>query len=121
MRLADNDDQYQANLAEQLIDNNEVFISRTVLLETEWVLRSVYKKSCGDIALFFDNVLITENIVVENTTELEQALNWYKLGADFADAVHFCICGESLLHTFDTEFCKAANKLGITPAFKVLK
>jgi predicted nucleic-acid-binding protein len=121
VRLAVNDDPYQAELAEQLINNNEVFISRTVLLETEWVLRSVYKKSRGDIASFFDNALITENVVIEHTTEVEQALNWYKLGADFADALHLCICGESLLHTFDAEFCKAANKLGITPAFKVLK
>ena len=44
VRLAVNDDEYQADIAEQLINNSEVFISRTVLLETEWVLRSVYKK-----------------------------------------------------------------------------
>jgi predicted nucleic-acid-binding protein len=121
VRLAVNDDQYQADVAEQLINNNEVFISRTALLETEWVLRSVYKKSRGDIASFFDNALITENVVIENATEVGRALDWYKLGADFADAMHLCICGDSLLHTFDTEFCKAANRLKITPAFKVLK
>lgn len=121
VRLAVNDDQYQADIAEQLINNNEVFISRTVLLETEWVLRSVYKKSSGDIASFFDNALITENVVIENAAEIGHALDWYKLGADFADAMHLCICGDNLLHTFDTEFCKAANRLKITPAFKVLK
>lgn len=121
VRLAVNDDQYQADIAEQLINNNEVFISRTVLLETEWVLRSIYKKSRGDIASFFDNALITENLVIENSIEVGRALDWYKLGADFADAMHLCICGDSLLHTFDAEFCKAANRLKITPAFKVLK
>lgn len=91
------------------------------MLETEWVLRSVYKKSRGDIASFFDNALITENVVIENAAEVEHALNWYKLGADFADALHLCICGENLFHTFDAEFCRAANKLGITLAFKTLK
>lgn len=121
VRLAVNDDQYQADIAEQLINNNEVFISRTVLLETEWVLRSIYKKSRGDIASFIDNTLITENVIIESAAEVGRALDWYKLGADFADAIHLCICGESLLHTFDTDFCKAANNLGITPAFKVLK
>jgi len=35
VRFAVNDDQYQADMAEQIISNNEVFISRTVLLETE--------------------------------------------------------------------------------------
>ncbi|HGG58822.1 MAG TPA: type II toxin-antitoxin system VapC family toxin [Gammaproteobacteria bacterium] len=121
VRLAVNDDERQADMAERLIDSNEVFISRTVLLETEWVLRSVYKKSRDDIALFFENALATENLVMENSTEIGQALEWYKLGADFADAMHLCICGESLLHTLDMEFCKAANKLGVTPAFKALK
>ncbi len=121
VRLAVNDDECQADIAEQLINSGEVFISRTVLLETEWVLRSVYKKSRNDIASFFENTLVTENLVIENSTEIGQALEWYKLGADFADAMHLCICGESLLHTFDVEFCKAASKLGITPAFKVLK
>lgn len=121
VRLAVNDNQYQADLAEQLINNNEVFISRTVLLESEWVLRSVYKVTHSDLATFFENVLITENITVENAIEVGHAIEWYKLGADFADAMHLCICGESLMHTFDAEFCKAANKLGVTPAFKVLK
>lgn len=121
VRLAVNDDQHQADIAEQLINNNNIFISRTVLLESEWVLRSVYKTSRNDIAAFFGNVLITENITVENTTEVEQAFEWYKLGADFADALHLCICGESLMHTFDGQFCKAASKSGLTPAFNILK
>ena len=121
VRLAVNDDQHQADIAEQLINNNDVFISRTVLLESEWVLRSVYKKSRGDIASFFDNALITENVVIENAAEVEHALNWYKLGADFADAMHLCICGERLMHTFDGQFCKTASKSGLTPAFKILK
>lgn len=121
VRIAVNDDAYQADIAEQLINNNEVFISRTVLLESEWVLRSVYKISRSHIAAFFENVLITENILMENPIEVAQALEWYKLGADFADAVHLCICGESIMHTFDEAFCKAANKSGVTPAFKILK
>jgi len=104
VRLAVNDDEYQADIAEQLISNSEVFISRTVLLETEWVLHSVYKKDRNNIASFVENTLITENLVIENSTEIGQALEWYKLGADFADAMHLCICGESLLHTFGMEF-----------------
>ncbi|HEB63222.1 MAG TPA: type II toxin-antitoxin system VapC family toxin [Gammaproteobacteria bacterium] len=120
VRIAVNDDHRQAEIAEQLLDSNEVFISRTVLLETEWVLRSIYKKSCGDIATFFENALMTKNLVIENFLEVGHALEWYKLGADFADAIHLCICGENILHTFDAGFCKAAHNLHITPALKVL-
>jgi predicted nucleic acid-binding protein len=36
------DDAGQAARARRLIDNNDVFVCTTVLLETEWVLRSVY-------------------------------------------------------------------------------
>ncbi len=35
VRLAVNDDGEQAEIAEKLLTENEVFISRTVLLETE--------------------------------------------------------------------------------------
>ena len=121
VRIAVNDDQRQADIAEQLINDNEVFISRTVLLETEWVLRSVYKIARRDIALFFDNVLMTENIVIENMEEIYRAIEWYKLGADFADAVHLCMCDKITLYTFDAEFCKEAKKQGVASTFKVLK
>ena len=120
VRIAVNDDLKQAELAEQLLDSNEVFVPRTVLLESEWVLRSVYKKSRTEIAQYFENALMTKNFVMENSIEVSYALEWYKLGADFADAMHLCVCGESVLHTFDAEFCKAAHKLHKTPAFKVL-
>ncbi len=53
VRIAVNDDLKQAELAEQLLDSNEVFVPRTVLLETEWVLRSVYKKSRTEIGQYF--------------------------------------------------------------------
>ena len=121
VRIAVNDDQRQADMAEQLLDSQQVFISRTVLLESEWVLRAVYKKSRSDIAAFFESAMMTTNMVMENAAELAHAIEWYKLGADFADAMHLCMCGQSVLHTFDGEFCKAARKAGITPEFKILQ
>ncbi|MEE9303583.1 MAG: type II toxin-antitoxin system VapC family toxin [Thiotrichaceae bacterium] len=120
VRLAVNDDEEQAEIAEQLLNLNEVFVSRTVLLETEWVLRSVYKNSRSEIANYFESTLVTKNLIMENAVEITYALEWYKLGADFADAIHLCICGESIFQTFDTEFCKAAHKLQITPDFRIL-
>jgi len=37
-----NDDIEQARQAKELLGENAVFISKTVILETEWVLRDVY-------------------------------------------------------------------------------
>lgn len=44
------DDPGQAARARRLIDNNDVFVGITVLLETEWVLRSVYEFSAAQCA-----------------------------------------------------------------------
>ncbi len=120
VRLAVNDDQTQAAIAEQLLDNNQVFISRTVLLETEWVLRSVYKTPRSNIFQYFETLLATKNIIVENSAEVSRAIVWSQTGADFADAMHLCICGKSTLHTFDAAFCKTAREINGIPEITVL-
>ncbi len=120
VRLAVNDNEQQAAVAVRLLKENQVFVSRTVFLETEWVLRSAYKRLRSDIADFFDALLSTENLVVENELEVEQAIGWYKLGADFADAIHLCITGDRVMYTFDAKFCKKALELGCTPSFCVI-
>jgi predicted nucleic acid-binding protein len=43
VRLLANDDVSQARRAAEIIRNNEVFVTKTVLLETEWVLRHAYR------------------------------------------------------------------------------
>jgi predicted nucleic-acid-binding protein len=120
VRLAINDMPKQAEIAESLLESNQVFISRTVLLETEWVLRSRYKIIAEPLGEFFLALLNQENIVVENQQQVEQALKWYALGADFADAIHLAVCEKSTLYTFDKDFCKVARNKGITPGIKVL-
>jgi predicted nucleic-acid-binding protein len=120
VRLAVNDNEQQAEIAEQLLETHQVFIPRTVLLETEWGLRSIYKKPRIEVSDFFAKTLNTENLFLENPVEIKNAIEWYNLGADFADAMHLCMCEESKIHTFDGDFCKAAKKLGVTPEFEVL-
>ncbi len=120
VRLVVNDHEKQAEIAEHLLETNQVFISRTVLLETEWVLRSVYKKSRDEISSFLINALNTENLFLEHSVEVSKSIEWYRLGADFADAMHLCVCGKSKIYTFDAKFCKTARELGITPEFEIL-
>ncbi|MDG4549388.1 MAG: type II toxin-antitoxin system VapC family toxin [Candidatus Contendobacter sp.] len=108
-------------VAEALLAANTVFISRTVLLESEWVLRAGYRKTWEQIGRFFAELLETDNTVIENHDAVVQALDGYRLGTDFADAPHLAACGKAILHTFDQEFCKAAREQGLTPEIRVLR
>jgi predicted nucleic-acid-binding protein len=110
----------QVAIVRQLIARDIVFISRTVLLETEWVLRSIYKKSRTELHEFFTALLETDNTVVEDAEALSHAMDWYAQGADFADALHLAACGSALMHTFDRDFCKDARAAGIAPEVRVL-
>jgi len=86
------DNPEQVAIARKLIAEHTVFLSRTVLLETEWVLRSRYNKSRSELLAFFRAVLDTDNTVVETAEVIGHAVDWYAQGADFADALHLAAC-----------------------------
>ena len=109
----------QVETVRQLMTANTVFISRTVLLETEWVLRARYTKSKDQLHAFFVALLASENALVEDADTVSHALDWYALGADFADALHLSACDAAVMHTFDREFCKAARSVDATPEVRV--
>jgi predicted nucleic-acid-binding protein len=115
--VADHPD--QVAVVRQLMESDTVFISRTVLLETEWVLRARYKKAPADLLAFFQALLETDDTVIEAAEEVRNALDWYAQGADFADALHFAACGTAVMHTFDRNFCKAALAAGIAPEVRI--
>jgi predicted nucleic-acid-binding protein len=110
----------QLAVVRQLIAGNTVFISRTVLLETEWVLRARYKKTPAELLGFFRALLETADAFIEAREETGTALDWYAEGADFADALHLSACGTALMHTFDRDFCKAARAAGIAPEVRIV-
>lgn len=111
----------QVAVVRQLIASDSIFISRTVLLETEWVLRARYKKSRDQLSAFFSALLEVDNTVVEDAEAVSHALEWYAQGADFADALHLAACGKAVMHTFDRDFCKSAREAGTTPEVRILQ
>lgn len=115
--VADNPE--QVAIVRRLIAGDTVFISRTVLLETEWVLRARYQKTRAQLHEFFCALLETDNAVIETVEAVGQALDWYAQGADFADALHLAACGTAVMHTFDRDFCKAARNAGVAPEVRV--
>lgn len=57
VRLFTNDDVSQASYARKLIENNRVFIAKSILLETEWVLRYTYELNSEVIYKAFEKLL----------------------------------------------------------------
>jgi predicted nucleic-acid-binding protein len=115
--VADHPD--QVAVVRQLIAGDTVFVPRTVLLETEWVLRARYKRTPAELLPFFRALLETDDTVVEAAEEVSNAIDWYAQGADFADALHLAACGTAVMHTFDRNFCAAARAAGIAPEVQI--
>ena len=120
IRLAMRDDERHYQKVMALLEEHQFFISNTVQLEIEWVLRSRYKQACEEIANFFTLLLQKNKISCENEQDLMNAICWYRLGADFADALHLALTKSLPFYTFDERFCKNAIKEGIAPSITVL-
>ena len=103
----------QSAKARSLIDGNDVFVCTTVLLETEWVLRSVYDFEPARIAAALANFAGLPCVTVENLAVVATALDWMNAGIDFADALHLLQSRDcEAFMTLDARFARAANRLG---------
>jgi len=114
VRFLTADDKQQYDLAVDLISKNqEIFVSITVMMELEWVLRSAYKVKKDEIAKAFKGLLELEHLVFENELQLSQAITYYEGGLDFADAIH-TLSAKSCdrFFTFDKKF--VLNSTGLT-------
>lgn len=108
------DDADQARRAGRLIEGNQVVVATTVLLESEWVLRSAYGFDRAGISLAFRRFLGLPNVSPEATAAVEAALDSYDSGLDFADALHLASTPKAKeFFTFDRGLAKAARKSGI--------
>ena len=107
------DDAEQARAARQLIDAGDIFIGTTVMLETEWVLRSGYGFPGAAIAAALRGLAGLAGVTVEEPTEIAQALDAMEEGMDFADALHV----NRAIHC--TEFVTFDKKLATRSAGKV--
>jgi predicted nucleic-acid-binding protein len=114
VRLLTNDDQVQAKYAAKLIKDNSVFVPKSVLLETEWVLRYTYHLSSSVILDAFEKLMGLSQITVEDPECILQTLQWYRENFDFTDALHLASCKKTeKFATFDKNFIKKAKKFNI--------
>lgn len=110
----DHAEQYARAVA--LIEHNDVFVSKTVLLETEWVLRTIYAYERDRISAQLMAFASLPGVRVEDPTQTLNALSWFKDGFDFADAMHVASAeGCEALISFDKRLAKIAVRVeGLT-------
>jgi predicted nucleic-acid-binding protein len=107
------DDPGQGARARKLIDNNDVFVCTTVVLESEWVLRSVYGFSALQCAKALSDFAGLQRVNLEDAAAVAKALGWMRQHVDFADGLHLAKAeGCDAFISFDRDFARAANALG---------
>jgi len=92
VRLLLEDDAQQAKIIQQLVSFAEqksitVLVLPEVLLETVWVLESVYSVEQDDIVKFLNVLLTTSIFALPDASMVRTAVRRYQQGLDFADAL----------------------------------
>jgi predicted nucleic-acid-binding protein len=107
------DDLDQTSRARQIINNDIVFVPTTVMLEVEWVLRSIYRLSRSDCLNGMRDFAGLPTVTIEDSTVVAKALDLFGQGMDFADALHLLKAQHcETFVTFDRKFMKAAQAAG---------
>ena len=110
VRYLTGDDPAQAARARVVIEAGGVFVGTTILLESDWVLRSVYGFSGSEVASALRALAGLPNVRVESPAMLAEALDCAENGMDFADALRLGAAArcEAML-TFDRRFIESAK------------
>jgi predicted nucleic-acid-binding protein len=97
------------------------FVSVTVLLELEWVMRGFYELPNGDISRVLRALTGIAHIAIEDRDAILVALDAFDQGLDFADALHLARSARaSCFATFDQRLAKRANGLALSPRVELL-
>lgn len=110
VRFLTGDDPKQAAKAKALIEGEDIFVSATVLLEAEWVLRSAYGLAKGDVIRALGQFAGLPRVTLDDPARIARALSWAAAGMDFADSLHLAAAERcDALLTFDRRFQKSAT------------
>ncbi len=119
VRLLTKDDPGQARRAARIMESDDVFIPKTVMLETEWVLRHAYGIGKSVIMRGFQKLLGLPHVSVEDPQGVAQAISWYGSGFDFADALHLTSSMKAdRFVTFDNALAKKAQQIASIPVVR---
>ena len=115
VRILTDDDPIQARRAVKVLQSGDIYITKTVLLETEWVLRHAYEIEKATVKKGFLKLLGLPNVSVEDPDSVTQAISWYENDFDFADALHLASSKKcEKFATFDSAFIKKVQQFSST-------
>jgi predicted nucleic-acid-binding protein len=115
--------QKQSTAAKKLLESGKaLFVSKTVVLELEWVLRGYYKSLPEDVLTVLAHLLAMPNVNIEDRVAVELAAVALDDGFDFADALHHASSRHcTSLATFDDKkFARRASAKGWKPPVKLV-
>lgn len=115
--------QKQSALAHKLIESGKrLYVSKSVLLELEWVLRGYYKSPVADVLVVLHHLQTLPNLELEDRLGVDWAIDALADGFDFADALHHASYRQCRqVTTFDDKkFARRATDRGWKPPVKVL-
>jgi predicted nucleic-acid-binding protein len=120
VRLWAADNSKQTAAARALFASQEIWIAKTVLLETGWVLRSHYGFAESEVREAFVKLLGLKNVHVEDSAAVASALELVPHGVELADALHLTSrpAGASF-HSFDRVFVRRAVRAGASDLYEM--
>lgn len=91
--------------------SGRAYVTVTVLLEFEWVLRGFYELPVGQVVAVLRALAGIEHVTVEDRSAVLAALDAVEAGLDFADALHLHRSGRAASFvTFDRTLARRAAK-----------
>lgn len=110
MRLFTEDDPKQAEKAKQFMRPG-AWVSHIALVETVWVLQSVYGRTRQEVSRAVEMLLSNESVIIQEPEVVAAALNLFteNKGVSFSDCLMLTLArkaGHTPLGTFDTKLAK---------------
>ena len=99
-----------------------VFVSISVILEFEWVMRGFYALPRADIERVFKALCGLQHVTIEDRTIVQSVIEAHHQGLDFADALHLARAAHcKAFVSFDKRLQKRAKVAGLQPVVEILK
>jgi predicted nucleic-acid-binding protein len=115
VRLLTGDDPKHTAAARSLFASEPIWIAKTVLLETGWVLRRLYGFEESAIRDAFTKLLGLKNVRVEDEPAAAAALALTAHGIELADAMHLnSRPPDAAFVSFDKSFVRRAKRAGVS-------
>jgi len=114
--LIRDDNPAQSVRAAEAFQSDRVFIARTVILETAWVLAFTFGFARAEVVGALRLLGGLPNVEIEDASAVARALDWASAGLDLADALHLVATppGAAFV-TFDRALSRRSAAIGLAP------